>query len=118
MAGALGTGIRYVLSVAALRTIGGAFPAGTFVANVLGCGVFGFVTALAARGGALTDDTRVILTTGFCGGLTTYSSFNNEISGMVQQGRLALLGAYGGLTVISGLLCAALGASLAARAAP
>ena len=51
------------------------FPFGTLAANVIGCFVVGLVTEGAARSGIITPAMRLLLATGFCGGLTTMSSF-------------------------------------------
>ena len=55
-----------------------AFPAGTFVVNVLGCFLIGLFYGLIDRGSILSPQVRLLLTVGLCGGFTTFSTFINE----------------------------------------
>lgn len=55
-----------------------AFPAGTFAVNVLGCFLIGLFYGLIDRGSILSPQVRLLLTVGFCGGFTTFSTFINE----------------------------------------
>lgn len=54
------------------------FPAGTFAVNVLGCLVIGLLYGLINRGALPNPELRLLLTVGFCGGFTTFSTFINE----------------------------------------
>jgi CrcB protein len=70
--------------VAAGRALGTAFPWGTLIVNVVGC----FLMSIVAYAGAkavLSPDVRLILATGFLGGLTTYSAFNWDTLALVQS---------------------------------
>ena len=64
----------------------GQFPWATFAANVVGCAALGAITA-----GSANDRTRWLLGTGFCGGLTTMSTFAVEVVALLDDG--AVLGA-------------------------
>lgn len=77
---ALGGGARYAVSKAMQAWLGGAFPYGTLTVNILGCLLIGFLSALPWPGGWLNPHTRLLLTTGFCGGFTTFSTFMQETS--------------------------------------
>jgi CrcB protein len=80
--------------VAALDSLNATFsaiPPGTLAANLIGAYVIGFAIAIFAKQSSLTPEWRLFIITGFCGGLTTFSTFSAEISTLVQQGRLALL---------------------------
>jgi CrcB protein len=87
LAGALGTWLRWVVGLAATRLLGeGAPPYGTWLVNVVGCFLLGAVVEATASGWSLSSTARSAVTVGFLGGLTTYSSFNQEATSLVQHG--------------------------------
>lgn len=99
-AGALGTVARYLVGLWAGRALGAGFPFGTLAVNVVGCFLIAFVAELAASTTLISPTLRVTLTTGFMGGLTTYSSFNFETTRLLQE-RAWLSGALNfGATVV------------------
>ncbi len=69
VAGSLGTLSRYCLTVFVQRLCGPGLSTGTFVVNVSGCLVFGFVWTLAEEWQAISENSRLIILTGFIGGL-------------------------------------------------
>jgi CrcB protein len=84
LAGALGTGVRYLTALAAARLFGTTFPWGTLVVNVVGC----FLMSIVAYAGAkhlVSPGMRTVLATGFMGGLTTYSAFNWDTLAYAQD---------------------------------
>ena len=88
------------------------FPWGTFTVNAVGSFILGAVLGAAAAGG-LSPHIVAAVGTGFCGALTTYSTFSYETIRLVEDGarRYALLNTLGSLAV--GLLAAWAGAALA-----
>jgi len=63
-----------------------AFPFGTMAVNVLGCLIIGFLSGLNWNGGAMmSPSAKLLLTTGFCGGFTTFSTFMNEGAGLMKD---------------------------------
>ena len=71
-------------------------PPGTLVANLVGGYVVGLAIAFFALYSAIAPEWRLLIITGFCGGLTTFSTFSAEIVALLQQGRSAwALGAAG-----------------------
>jgi CrcB protein len=84
LAGAIGTGMRYGISLWALRATS-AFPFGTLIVNVLGCFLIAAIAQVALSTTLLSDTLRVTLMTGFVGGLTTYSAFNLETTRLLQE---------------------------------
>lgn len=65
-----------------------AIPPGTLAANLIGGYLIGVAVAVFATS-ALAPEWRLFVITGFCGGLTTFSTFSAEIVTLLQQGRLA-----------------------------
>jgi CrcB protein len=69
-------------------------PPGTLAANLIGGYVIGVAIAVFATYPAIAPEWRLFVITGFCGGLTTFSTFSAEIVTLLQQGRpLAACGA-------------------------
>ena len=83
--GAIGTVTRYLVAVAAAQWLGASFPYGTLLVNMTGAFLIGLVQALAADTALLSESTRLFLTTGMMGGLTTYSAFSYETVWLMQQ---------------------------------
>ena len=84
-AGALGSGARYLVSMWAGERIGTSFPYGTLIVNVLGSFVIALVFAIAGETQRVPLNLQLALTTGFCGGFTTYSSFNFETTKLASD---------------------------------
>jgi CrcB protein len=64
-----------------------AIPPGTLAANLIGGYVIGVAMAVFGTATAIAPEWRLLIITGFCGGLTTFSTFSAEIVGLLQQGR-------------------------------
>ena len=64
-------------------------PPGTLVANLIGAYVIGLGIAFFATFSAISPEWRLLVVTGFCGSLTTFSTFSAEITTLLQQGRIA-----------------------------
>lgn len=113
--GVLGTLARHGL---ALLLPTGPWPAGTFVANLLGALLLGALLERLARAGDDTGRRRLLrlgLGTGLLGAFTTYSALAVETDLLLRDGRPLLAAAYAGATVLGGLLLSVLGTALAAR---
>jgi fluoride exporter len=63
-------------------------PPGTLTANLVGGYIIGLAVAFFATYTALAPEWRLLVITGFCGGLTTFSTFSAEITLLLQQGRV------------------------------
>lgn len=116
--GFAGTLARYGLSEWA-PTRDRAWPWGTFLANVIGAFLLGFLLEALARRGP--DDgwrqrVRLLAGTGFCGAFTTYSSLAVESDLLVRDSRPALAAGYLAATVLLGLFATVLGLLAAGRA--
>jgi len=66
-----------------------AIPPGTLLANLLGGYIVGLAIAYFASAPDIPPEWRLMIITGFCGGLTTFSTFSAEVVTLLQQGRLA-----------------------------
>ncbi len=112
---AIGGGVRYLVSVAT-KSVNflaiGLF--GTLVVNVVGCFLIMMILTIATAT-SMSTNARLFLTTGFLGGLTTYSTFDYETTKLVQEGAPGKAIAYLGTTLV---LCfvAGLGGYYVARA--
>ena len=83
--GALGTGVRYILSGAVVRWLGLGFPYGTLAVNLIGSFLIGLIQEVGTTSLLIPDTTRLFLTVGVMGGLTTYSTFSYETVRLVES---------------------------------
>ena len=89
---AAGAVLRWLLGLG-LNGLFPAIPPGTLVANLLGGYLMGVAMEALSAPLGMAPELRVLLITGFLGGLTTFSTFSGEVVRLMQQGRLALAGA-------------------------
>lgn len=111
--GACGAVARYLVSVWAADRFGTAFPYGTLLANVVGCLVIGAFTTLATERLIVSPYWRLLVTVGFIGGLTTFSSFSYETLKLLEDAQPVLAAGNILLNMGAGLLATWLGISLA-----
>lgn len=84
---AAGAVLRWVLGT----HFNGAFPTiplGTLLANLIGGYIIGLAIAYFAQAADISPEWQLLVITGFCGGLTTFSTFSAEVLSLLQQGRL------------------------------
>jgi CrcB protein len=113
--GALGTAARYGVSLA-LPTTTGRWPLGTFVVNMVGSFVLGaLIEGLARRGpdSGRRQQARLLVGTGFCGALTTFSTLAVESDLLVRSHNSALALAYAAVSLAGGLVMTTLGVAAA-----
>jgi CrcB protein len=106
----VGGNARFILG----RWVGGMidarFPLGTFLVNVGGSFVLGFVAGLlATRALPHSDALRLALGVGFCGGFTTFSTFEYETHALLEDGAWLAAAASVTLSLFAGLLAVRLG---------
>jgi len=101
LGGAVGTGARYLIGGLAARWLGPEFPYGTLIINVLGSFLIGFIQQVGLTTLAIPETTRLVLTIGVMGGLTTYSSFSYETIRLIENG--SWLGAAANIVLTTGL---------------
>lgn len=100
--GGIGSILRYSLAVAINQATPRIFPIHTLIANVLGCFIIGVVFAFFAGKSTLPVNLKLFLTVGFCGGLTTFSTFSFETVNLLQNQNYTMAGIY---VFLSGVLC-------------
>lgn len=113
--GGVGSLLRYGLSRWINNTVITEFPLGTFLVNIIGCFLIGFIIYYAERYGEHAQQWRLLLVTGLCGGFTTFSAFSLENVQLLTDQRIFIFLAYAAGSVILGLLATYLGL-LAGRA--
>jgi CrcB protein len=86
LGGAVGSSLRYLVATAAIAWLGPTFPWGTLVVNLAGSFAIGLTQQLAVEGLVLSENTRLLLSTGVLGGLTTYSAFSYESVRLMETG--------------------------------
>ena len=106
--GAIGSGARHLVNVAALRWLGSGFPWATLMVNVVGSFLMGFLVEMIIRAYAGSLDLRTFLATGILGGFTTFSAFSLDVYSLIERGQTA---------PALGYIIASVGVSLAALVA-
>jgi fluoride exporter len=115
VAGAAGTGARYVIALWAAQRFGTSFPHGTLIVNLAGC--FALAAVMHASATLAWPPTlRSAITIGFLGGLTTYSSFNYETTRLIQEGAPPAAALNALLTIVGGFVAGWLGLVCARQA--
>lgn len=104
----LGACLRYLFGLA-LNPVFPTIPLGTLAANLLGGLIMGLVLGAFTQFQALAPETRLFVTTGFLGGLTTFSTFSGETVTLLLRQEYAWTFAIVGLHLIGSLAMTLLG---------
>ncbi|WP_373789996.1 fluoride efflux transporter CrcB, partial [Bacteroides heparinolyticus] len=108
LGGGTGSVLRYSIQLALHeRIVPYSFPWATFAINVLGSFLIGLFYTLSARFN-LSSETRILLTTGLCGGFTTFSTFSHDGLVLIRQGFYGMFLLYTLLSITLGI-CAVWG---------
>jgi CrcB protein len=83
----LGALLRWGLGIK-LNNLFPAVPPGTLTANLVGGYVIGVAAGYFAQAPQIAPEWRLLIVTGFCGGLTTFSTFSAEVTMLLQQGQV------------------------------
>ena len=102
LGGGTGSVLRYYLGRALQNYFTASFPYGTLGVNILACLVLGVVAGVAESSTHLSMTSKLLLITGFCGGLSTFSAFSYESVQLMQEEKYVYLALYICLSV---LLC-------------
>ena len=106
---------RFYLTVAMQQRFGDAFPWGTLLINITGSLLLGFIIRYALATPSMSLELRLLLTTGFCGGYTTFSSYSYETAMLLETGHYARAAVYSLGSVLLAL-CATFCGFMLARA--
>lgn len=104
----LGAILRWGLG-AALNALFPTIPPGTWLANMLGGYLIGVSLAFFGQYADLAPEWRLLVITGFLGGLTTFSTFSAEVTTLIQEGRMVWAGVAISAHVVGSLLMTMLG---------
>lgn len=104
-----GGSLRYIISMIMRNICGQGFPWGTLTVNLLGCLFFGLLFAIFSKNGMTSNPWCLLLTTGLCGGFTTFSTFANEGVQMLQNGNISGFIGYVATSIVGGLALIGLG---------
>ena len=104
---------RYLLGGWVQDRAGGTFPVQTLLINVTGSLLLGFLQRYALESTAISPEVRTLLTIGFCGGYTTFSTFSFETVRMLEDGDWRRASLYIGLSVVLSVGAALLGVAAA-----
>ncbi len=111
--GALGAVARYLINVSPLATVFHNFPLPTFVINITGSFLIGFLLILLTDRFEVSDAIRMAVIVGFLGAFTTFSTFEMEIYGLSSEREYAIALLYLLLSVVAGFVAVFAGARLA-----
>lgn len=101
---ALGGVARWAIGSWIQLRAGMAFPWGTFTVNTTGALALGFLVRVALATPAISPEMRLLLTTGFCGGYTTFSTFSYETAVMLEHAEYGRATVYVVVSVLASLI--------------
>ena len=109
LGGSIGSMARYAAS---LLIQSKSFPFATLSVNVIGSFIIGLVFALSIKEAAVSNNWKLFLATGICGGFTTFSAFSVENMELLQNGKTGMALTYIMLSIVLGILATFLGYQL------
>ncbi len=113
LGGGIGAVLRYMTGFFAVRFSSVNLPVATFAVNIVGCFILGLLFAFFIDRPEINTPLKLALTAGFCGGLTTFSTFSLELFEMLKNAQYMQVFVYLILSLIIGLLAVWIGVSCA-----
>lgn len=111
--GGIGACLRYLTGICCVNLFKINLPIATFLINIIGCFLIGFLYIIFVEKIQSTNPLKLLLTVGFCGGLTTFSTFSAELFEMIQNQQFLHASLYAVLSVIIGCVAVYFGGSCA-----
>ncbi|HMK04818.1 MAG TPA: fluoride efflux transporter CrcB [Ferruginibacter sp.] len=112
LGGGIGSILRYCSSLLINSKY---FPWSTFLVNIMGSFIIGLVIAFSLRDGSFSNNWKLFLATGICGGFTTFSAFSAENLTLFQNGKYGMAILYMILSFVLGIIAVFLGYQLAIK---
>ena len=103
LGGGAGSILRYLCQRWVYQFYPHPFPWGTFLVNIAGCFLIGVFYSATEKTSLLTPEWRLLLTTGFCGGFTTFSAFAFENLTLLRSGDITYFILYITASVVVGI---------------
>lgn len=108
LGGGIGSLLRYIIS-RTFNTYFQHFYLGTFLVNIIGCLIIGLVLGISFKSNLLSQNQTLLLTTGFCGGFTTFSTFALENQSLLKSGEILHFSFYTIASIAVGIFAVILG---------
>lgn len=108
----IGGGSRFIIAEIIKQKLAIKFPLGTFLINITGCLIIGMVLGFYSKQTTETSAVKLLLTTGFCGGFTTFSAFAAENIYLIKSGNQLTAFLYITLSVVLGILATFVGSTI------
>ena len=102
--GFFGTIARYITVQIVDKKLNSVFPYGTLTVNLVGSFILGFVIGVMGQQNESRNNWKLFLTTGFCGGFTTFSAFAFENVNLLQQRMVITSVSYTVLSIVAGFV--------------
>jgi CrcB protein len=112
LGGALGSVVRYLISVLVYSGKTQLFPWSTLLTNFMGCLLLGLLLGYFQKNDNQYQELKLLLAIGVCGGMTTFSTFSAETLNLMQSGNLLAAGLYAISSFVGGVLLLYLGVML------
>ena len=106
--GGFGSSLRYIISIS-LSQHSKIFPFSTFLVNIIGCFLIGLILGYSQKEYSISQNQMLLLTTGFCGGFTTFSAFAKENLKLIEDGEIFNFSIYLFGSIIIGILAVYVG---------
>ena len=107
--GGIGAMMRFFFSLLGKP---GSFPVHTLLVNIFGSLLIGIIFALSLKNNLISDDLKLFLATGICGGFTTFSAFSLETMQLLRSGNYVTAGLYILISVFASVAATFIGYSI------